>query len=305
VHNALEDAPLHGNQRQEFLHNSDVIVTGWGADGLSEGDYAAAPNLKMIALVGSSIKGLCPEFAWERGICITNTARAIGKSVAEYTVGAILSWLHRYGDYDLALKNHADWNASKQLFVQQDMCDLTVGLIGYGAVGGQVAALLTSLGTDVAVYDPFVAREHLLEQKLRPVASLEELLRGSDVISLHAGLNDSTRGMIGQAQLALMKQDALLVNTSRGPLIDERALVEALNAKRIHAVLDVFCEEPLPPHHPLRQAPNISLSPHVAGFSNRSVYRRCCDTVVDDILRFLNGKTAQNVVTPKMYRLMT
>ncbi|MHB1155451.1 MAG: hydroxyacid dehydrogenase [Phycisphaerales bacterium] len=303
--NAHGDRELTVEERHELIRSADVIITGWGGSRLEEADYQVADRLKMVALIGSSIKGLCPEAAWERGVTITHTARAIGQSVAEFTVGAMLCWAHQYLTFDHALKSGEDWSSAKTRHVQQDLADLTVGLVGCGAVGAEVARILKTLAARVVIYDPFASPAYLAEHQLESTDDLPALIRCSDILSLHAGYTDATHHLIGAQELATMRPGSLLVNTSRGGLVDEHALVDALQAGRIWAALDVFEDEPLPPDHPLRRSPRVMLSPHIAGFSNRSVYRRCAVTLVEDVLRFLQGRQPLNTVTPVMFARMT
>lgn len=303
--NPHPERDLTTEERHELIHAADVIITGWGGSRLEEPDYHVADQLKMVALIGSSIKCLCPESAWERGITITHTARAIGQSVAEFTVGTMLCWAHQYITFDHALKSGEDWSCAKTRHLQRDLADLTVGLVGCGAVGAEVARILKPLAARVVIHDPFISPAYLAEHQLESTDDLPALIRSSDILSLHTGHTDATHHLIGAEELAAMRPGSLLVNTSRGGLVDEQALVDALQAGRIWAALDVFEDEPLPPDHPLRRSPQVMLSPHIAGFSNRSVYRRCAVTLVEDVLRFLQGRPPLNTVTPVMFARMT
>ncbi len=305
VHNPHEAALLSAQERRELLATAQVVVTGWGGSGLEEADYACAPHLKLVGLIGSSIKNLSPQAAWQRGVTVTNTARAIGKSVAEFSVGLMLNWLHGFGAYDQALKSGSAWPQAQARHLQQDLSDMVVGLIGCGAVGAEVARLLKAFGAQVVVYDPFANPTVLAESGLEATKDLADLLRRCDILSLHAGLTPATHHLIGAAELATLRPGTLLVNTSRGGLVDPAALKQALQEGHIAAALDVFDPEPLDPADALRSLENVLLTPHVAGFHNRSVYRRCARMLVDDILLFLAGQPPRNTVTPQMFQLMT
>jgi phosphoglycerate dehydrogenase-like enzyme len=266
--------------------------------------YASAAKLKQVCLVGSSIKPISPEAAWERGVTITNTSPAIGKSVAEFVLGEMLRWLHPYERYDELLKSGVPWQQARESFIQRDLCDVTVGLVGCGATVRFLAPALLALKTRVLVYDPFVDRS-AVEPGLVFVDDLISLMAGSDIVSLHAGMTPETRHLIGHTELAAMRDGALLINAARGGLIEEDALVEHLSAKRIHAALDVFDPEPLTVDHRLRSLPNVTLTPHVAGTFNITLYKRCCEIIESNIDAMAEGGPLTNIVTPEMFARMT
>ena len=181
---------------------------------------------------------------------------------------------------------------------------MTVGLVGCGATVRYLAPVLLALGTRTLVYDPFVDRSSF-PPGLEYVDDLITLMAGSDIVSLHAGMTPQTRHMIGHTELAAMRDGALLINAARGGLIDEDALVEHLTAKRIHAALDVFDPEPLPVDHRLRLTPNTTLTPHIAGTFNSTLYKRCCRIIESNIDAMAKGEPLTNVVTPEMFSRMT
>ncbi|GAB4189872.1 MAG: hydroxyacid dehydrogenase [Phycisphaeraceae bacterium] len=289
---------------REAIADADVLIAGWGSGVIPGEVYAEARALRLVCLIGSSIKPVSPEAAWERGVTITNTAPAIGQSVAEFVIGLMLRWLHPYERYDKSLKQGMPWQPARNQFLQRDLADVTVGLVGCGATVRHMAPVLKALGTKVLVYDPYVDPAQAPEG-LTFVDDLITLMAESDIVSLHAGLTPQTRGMIGHTELSAMRDGALLINAARGGLIHEDALVEQLSARRIHAALDVFDPEPLAVDHRLRSMPNVTLTPHVAGTYNITLYERCCRIVSANIDALANGEPLTNIVTPEMYARMT
>jgi phosphoglycerate dehydrogenase-like enzyme len=175
----------------------------------------------------------------------------------------------------------------------------TLGIVGLGRIGVEMAGFGRALGMTLLAWSQNLTPERASAAGARLV-SKEELLAQSDVVTLHLVLSARTRGVIGGADLARMKPGALLVNTARGPLVDEGALLAALGAGRIRAALDVFDEEPLPAAHPLRRAPNTVLTPHL-GFSTREVFRDFYSGAIANILAFLDG-APQAVANPDVLK---
>ena len=287
------------------LAEADVLVAGWGCDPVPAQLYDHAPNLQRVVLIGSSVKPLSPHAAWGKDLIITNTADEIGSAAAEYTLGLMLRWLHRFEVFDDAMHEREPWPSSRLHHMQRDLRDMPVGLVGFGAIGRRLTGALIALDAQVRVFDPFVPDSLLAEFGAERCNDLQELMGACDIVSLHAGLTDETRHMIGADELQAMREDALLVNTARGGLIDTDALVSELRRERIHAAIDVFDPEPLPLSHPLRTLPNALLGPHMAGTYNRSLYQRVMDAAVDEVQRLSEGLRAKRVVTPEMFARMT
>lgn len=287
------------------LQKADALVAGWGCGPLSADVYAAAPRLRLVALIGSSVKPLAPELAWERGIEITNTASAVAEGVAEYVLGAILLWLHKYDRYDQRMKAGEPWTAVKTAYLQRNVCDTTVGLVGCGLVGQMLSAHLRALGARLVAYDPYIRPAVLEERGFEPIATLEDLMQCSDIVSLHASATSETDRMIGARQLAALRDGALLINSARGAIMDEEALLTELRSGRIDAFLDVFQEEPLPANHPFRGLSNVCLAPHAAASSNLTVFKRAAESTCDNLRRLAFGEPLQQVVTPEMFARMT
>jgi len=289
---------------KDAIADADILIAGWGSGPVPADVYTSAKKLRQVCLIGSSIKPISPESAWERGVTITNTAPAIGQSVAEFVLGEMLRWLHPYDRYNRSLKAGAPWQESRAAVIQRDLAGVTVGLVGCGATVRYLAPVLQVLGTRTLVHDPYVDRS-MIPAGVELVDDRITLMAGSDIVSLHAGMTDDTRHLIGHTELAAMRDGALLINAARGGLIDTDALAEHLKAKRIHAALDVFDPEPLTVDHSLRSMPNTTLTPHVAGTFNITLYERCCRIIESNIDAMAQGKSLTNIVTPAMFARMT
>jgi phosphoglycerate dehydrogenase-like enzyme len=163
----------------------------------------------------------------------------------------------------------------------------TLGILGLGKIGGRVASYCRALGMNVIAWSRSMTPDKAAAAGVEAVG-IDALFERADVVSIHLVLSPQTRGIVGRAQLARLRKGAILVNTSRGPLIDEDALLEALNARHIQAALDVFNEEPLPEKHPLRAAPNVVLTPHL-GYGTYENYETFYRNSIENTLAFLSG----------------
>jgi D-3-phosphoglycerate dehydrogenase len=250
-----------------------------------------APGLRLVVVGRGGPVNVNLEAAKERGVQVCNTPGRNAAATAEYTVGLMLAAMRRIPETSAALAE-GRWAGE---FYTYDNCGpgldgATVGLIGCGAVGSRVARALAALGSHVQVYDPY-ADQDTLRTVGTPVANLDELLRRSDVVSLHARLTPETRGLLGARELALLPAGAIVVNCARGALLDEDALCDALESGRLAAAgLDVFTVEPPPPGSRLRSAPRLVMTPHLAG-ANTSVAHNAARLAAAEVGRFLRGET--------------
>lgn len=220
-------------------------------------------KLKYIGVLRAGTENVDAAAAKAAGIEIIPTPGRNARAVAEFTVGMILSEIRNIARAHAAMKGNKFRKDFPNSTCIPELLDKKVGLIGLGHIGSLVAKFLGSFDCDILVYDPYLDKAPAGVAK---VDSLDELLERSDIVSMHMRLTDQTRHMIGAAQLARMKPSAYLVNTARSGLVDEKALVEALQAKRIMgAAIDVFENEPLPVDDPIVRLDNITLTPHMAG----------------------------------------
>jgi phosphoglycerate dehydrogenase-like enzyme len=234
-------------------------------------------QLRVIARVGVGVDSIDLEAASRLGVIVTVTPGANESAVADHTVALMLAAVRRISEHDRAIRS-GEWNRTGS-HTPWELAGATVGLVGYGNIGRLVGARLCGFGVRLLFSDP-VEQEAAGAERV----SLDDLLRESDVVSIHAPLLPSTRQLLGRRELALMRDDAVLVNTARGGVVDEQALIEALEAGRLRAAaLDVFDHEP-PRSSRLLALQNVVLSPHVGGISDRSIHemtRRATSSVID------------------------
>lgn len=239
-------------------------------------------NVKMLAVAFTGLDHVDLKYCEERGIKVQNCAGYATTAVAELTFGLLLDLCRNIGKCDTAARN----GGTKAGLIGFELEGRTMGIVGTGAIGARVAKLADAFGMDVIAY----SRTPGKVAGVRYV-SLEELLAQADVVSLHVPLTDETRGMIGAEELALMKETAVLVNTARGPVVDTKALADALNSGRIAgAAIDVFDKEPpLDADEPLINAKNTVVTPHVAFATDESMIKRA-EIEFRNIAEFIKDK---------------
>ena len=241
-----------------------------------------AKNLKVIARIGSGYDNIDIKATRDRQITVVNAPDANSQAVAEMTIGLMLVLLRTIYR---AVRSMADGNWLKDELWGTELSGKKVGVLGNGHVGRKVVDLLKAFGVQVAVY----SRNY-------QTATLEELFRQSDIITLHLSLNDKTKGMVGEELLGLMKKEAFLINISRGQIVDEEALFRLLSEKKIAgAALDVFWQEPLPPDSKWRSLPNLIATPHM-GAATYEALEKASLSVAHDIVKVLKGEQPINSV---------
>jgi phosphoglycerate dehydrogenase-like enzyme len=241
------------------------------------------PNLKLIASTGPRNASIDLEAAAARGIQVAHTGY-FGSPTLELTWALILASARH-----IVAESDAVRGGGWQHTIGDDLAGKTLGLIGLGNLGAQVAKIGLAFGMQVIAWSQNLSGE---KAGLAGAAlvSKEQLLRRSDIVSIHLVLSERTRGLIGAGELALMKPTARLVNTSRGPIVAEAALIAALNARQIAgAAIDVYDTEPLPPDHPYRKLPHLIATPHI-GYVSRALYERFYRDSVSNILAWLDTR---------------
>ncbi len=268
-----------------LLPEADACITSWGVAQLDAELIAAAPRLKAMAHMGSSVKRFVSDAVWERDIQVTSAGLALAQDVAETTLGLMIVGMKRIWPLARHVREggwrETKWWPSRELYRKQ------VGIIGASNVGRHVIHLLRPFEAKVLLYDPFVSDTEAAELGVEKV-TLEELLQRSDVVSLHAPANKETIHMLNATRLSLMRDDALLINTARGALIDEEALVAELEKGRFFAFLDVTDPEPPAPDSPLRRLENVVVTPHSAGCIEDC--SRMGKLAVEELRRFFAGE---------------
>lgn len=240
------------------------------------------PDLRLLVTTAMYNASIDMSAAAAQGVTICGT-RGSKQSTAELTWGLILVLARNIGAEERSLRA-GGW----QVGLGRSLAGTTLGLLGLGTVGGHMARIATAFGMTVLAWSTNLTAESAASHGARLVGK-EELLRTADVVSIHLVLGERNRGLIGAAELALMRPDAYLVNTSRAPIVDTAALVAALTAGTIAgAAIDVFDTEPLPTKHPLREAPRTLLTPHI-GYVTAEDYRLFYGGVVEDIAAWASG----------------
>jgi phosphoglycerate dehydrogenase-like enzyme len=257
---------------------------------LSGADLARAGRLRLVHKFGAGVSTIDVDTATECGIAVANMPGANAPSVAEGTVLLMLAALRRLPTLDRATREGRGWPSDPQLGeTVRDIGACTVGLVGYGNVAKHVSGIVAAMGATVL-------HTSTRDDGLPGWRPLTELLAGSDIVSLHLPLTEDTDGLLGGAALAGMKPGAVLVNTSRGAIVDEGALVDALRTGRLAAAgLDVFDTEPVPPDNPLLHLDNVVLTPHVTWYTVDTM-RRYLIQAVDNCRRLHDGRDLVNVV---------
>ncbi|MFA7511160.1 MAG: 2-hydroxyacid dehydrogenase [Mycolicibacterium vanbaalenii] len=257
---------------------------------LSGEDLAGAPRLRLVHKLGAGVNTIDVDAATARGVAVANMPGANAASVAEGTLLLMLAALRRLPELDRATREGRGWPSDPTLGeTVRDIGGCTVGLVGYGNIAKQVERILVAMGADVI-------HTSTRDDGSAGWRSLPDLLSACDIVSLHLPLTDATAGLLGRDALARMKSDAVLVNTSRGPIVDEEALADALRTGKLAAAgLDVFAVEPVPADNPLLRLPNVVLTPHVTWYTADTM-RRYLEFAVDNCERLRDGRNLANVV---------
>jgi phosphoglycerate dehydrogenase-like enzyme len=289
------EEPLAGTDKlAKALAGFDIIIAMRERTKFSKELIDRLPKLRMIALTGGRTWTTDFDALNARGIPMCHTGgEKSGAATAEIALGLLLSAARFMNRGDAAIRSGGFQGGVPA----GDVLDgKTLGILGLGKIGSRMARYGKALGMQVIAWSANLTGEKAEAAGARLVDKTT-LLTQSDAISLHLVLSDRTRGILGAQDLAKMKPGAILVNTSRGPLVDETALIETLKTGKLIAGLDVFSEEPLPANHPLRSMPNTMLTPHL-GYGAREVYAQFYRESIENVLAFLDGKPTR-VLNPE------
>lgn len=278
-----------------LLPGAEGCITSWGVAQLDADVIAAAPRLKAMAHMGSSVNRFVSDALWERGIHVTSAGPALARDVAETTLGLMIVGLKRIWPLGQHVRE-GGWRESRY-WPSRELHGKVVGIVGASHVGRHVIELLRPFDAQVLLYDPYVTAEEAARLGVTQVG-MDDLARRSDVISLHAPAKPDTHHLLDGRRLALMKDDALLINTARGSLIDEAALVVELGKGRFFAFLDVTDPEPPAAESQLRRLENVVVTPHLAGCIEDC--GRMGEMAVEELRRFFSGEPPLYRVTPEM-----
>ncbi|MGH3761865.1 D-2-hydroxyacid dehydrogenase family protein [Actinophytocola sp.] len=294
---AVKVVPFHEHiasfdELAERLEPFEVVVAMRERTPLPGELLARLPRLRLIVTTGMANASIDLAAARERGVTVCGTG-ASGSSTVELTWALILAVVRGIPSADATLRS-GEWQAGST--PGGDLDGATLGVLGLGRLGSRVAGIGRAFGMRVVAWSQNLTAERAAEHGAELV-TLPELLSTSDVLTVHLRLSDRTHGLLGAPELALLKPSAYLVNTSRGPIVDQAALIEAVSARRFAGVgLDVYDLEPLPPGHPLLTLPNTVLTPHLGYVSERTfdVFYR---DIVEDVAAFHAGDPIR-VISP-------
>jgi phosphoglycerate dehydrogenase-like enzyme len=244
----------------------------------------ALPNLKLLITTGARNNSFDVKACAERGVTVCGTGAA-GSPTTGIAFGLMLELTRRIGSENARLKAGEPW----QVTIGRDLEGLTLGILGLGKLGQRAATVGKAFGMRTIAWSQNLTEDKAKAAGADPV-SKEDLFRNADFITIHLVLSDRSRGLVGAKELGLMKKTSYLINTSRGPIVDEKALIAALQNNAIAgAGLDVFDVEPLPLNHPFRKMDNVVITPHL-GYVSEQNYRKYFPDIVEDIRAWLDGK---------------
>jgi phosphoglycerate dehydrogenase-like enzyme len=278
-----------------LLPPADGCLTSWEVARLDADILAASPRLRAMAHMGSSVGRFVSDALWQRGIQVTSAGPALALDVAETTLGLMIVGMKRIWPLGQHVRQ-GGWRESAY-WPSRELHGKAVGIVGASHVGRHVIELLRPFGVQVLLYDPYVTEEVAAQLGAEKV-EMDELASRADVLSLHAPGKPETHHLLNAERLALMKDDALLINTARGTLVDEAALVDELTRGRFFAFLDVTDPEPPAADSPLRQLDNVVVTPHLAGCIEDC--GRMGEMAVEELRRFFAGEPPLYRVAPDM-----
>ena len=263
-------------------------------------DLDQCPDLKVIGKHGVGVDNIDCEAATARGITVVNTPTANANAVAEHTIGLMLALARNTVPASVALREGRFGDHPQ--FMGVELAGRTLGVVGLGRIGSRVAEMASAgLAMKVRGYDPFLTAA-TYKGPAELATSLDDLFNEADFLSLHVALNPETRHLIDDARIGMLKPGCRIVNTSRGSVIDEGALIRALEEERIAgAAIDVFEEEPVPADHPLCRAPNLLLTPHISSSTRDSMDCMARDSA-QGVVDVLQGRTPAHVVNTEVLR---
>lgn len=306
----LDSEPLTSfsdSRGRSVMAEAEILVSGWASPQINGAMLDGAPNLKLVAHLAATVKYLIAPEIWTRGVQVTSSVEAVAHPVVEFTMAAIVFAGKKVLQQAQVYHNKAKEGLEPKSVLEEARFDIglmgqTVGVIGASRVGLPVLERLRAMDVEVLVYDPYFSYQHAASLGAEKT-DLDDLLARADIISLHAPVTEETKGMIDNRALGLIKDGATLINTARGILIDEEALITHLKSGRISAMLDVTYPEPPQANSPLFTLPNVLLTPHIAGPMG-SERARMVQSVVSDIERYTSGKPLHGLVDfEAMHRL--
>lgn len=280
------------------IQGFDGLVTGWGTPRLTVEVLENADKLRIIAHSAGSVKGMLADvvekYLIQRNICVFSANGAIAYNVAEHTIGALIMTSRRFVDHAIAIRERCVWKDRDIPGDGQFLRGSVVGIVSASKVGREVIKLLQPFDVKILIYDPYLSDWEAGRLNVEKV-ELDDVFAQADFVTVHAPNIPETWGMVGEKQLKLMKNGAVLVNTSRGRVIDHQALFAEAKTGRILVTLDVTDPEPLPADSPLRKLPNVYITPHISGAGYYG-YFKIGSTTVEALENFFAGKPVVGAV---------
>jgi phosphoglycerate dehydrogenase-like enzyme len=273
------------------LHDFEIVVAMRERTPFPQALFERLPNLRLLVSTGPRNRSIDLDAARQAGVVVCGT-RGVGSGTVELTWGLIISVMRSIPREDAAVRT-GRWQVS----LGPELEGRTIGIVGLGRVGARVAQIALAFGMTTIAWSENLTAERAAATGARLVDK-DELFETADVVTLHIVLGERTRGLVGRRELALMQPRAYLVNTSRGPIVDEQALIEALEQDSIAgAALDVFDQEPLPPDHPLRRLPNTVITPHI-GYVGQDAYEAFYADALEGVEAFIAGAPIRLLAPP-------
>ena len=298
-------SPLDGRQvtKEEFIEyakGADAVLTGWGHP-LIDGEMIEKTGVKLIAHTGGSVGSLVSEETYDAGATVLSGNNFYAESVAEGTLAYILTGLRRIPEYVNAIKD-GGWKLDG--VTTERLLEQTVGIVGLGAISRYLLKMLKPFRVNVKIFSRYPIDEEFLKENNATQVSLEEIFSTCKIVSVHSALTEKSIGMISKKHFDLLQDGALFINTSRGRIIVEEEMIEALKENRFKAVLDVYYNEPLEDDSLLRELPNVYAIAHMAGptLDMRAVITK---NVADEIERFANQEPLSLEITRAYASRMT
>ncbi|HWC24150.1 MAG TPA: hydroxyacid dehydrogenase [Flexivirga sp.] len=277
-----------GDTDPDVLRGVDTLLTGWGSPYLDAATLGRFDQLRAVVHAAGSVKGIVDPCVWDAGVVVSTAAESNAVPVAEFTLATVVLAAKRFSRHVAAYRATGDKRGFDESRLQHGSNGITVGVVGASRIGRRVIDLLHVLDVSVLVSDPFLDAGEA-QSRGAQLVELPDLLRRSDIVTLHAPAIPATRHLIDDRALALMRDGAVLINTARGSLVDTPALERHVVSGRLDAYLDVTEPEPLPADSPLFALPNVVLTPHIAGSMGNEVLR-LGQVAVDEVERLAQGQ---------------
>lgn len=283
------------------LPDYDACITTWGSPKITKEILALCPRLRFIGHAAGTVVPYIDEAFFEKNIVVTNANYALSRATAEGAVAMMAAGAYRLNTYAEEMARGLWANNDRETVL--GLTGQTIGLIGFGDICREVIRLLAPYRPNILLCSSHCSAQEA-ETLGVTICDLDTLLKESRIISLHNTLTSRTRGMIGDREFSIIREGCLFLNTARAPIVDEKALLKALESGKIHAILDVYDEEPLPMDHPLRKQKNAWMLPHIAAYSHYWKTRLAL-CVAEDMERWVRGEPLRGQITKARFQRLT